>query len=362
MPSLAIVIVNYNTRDLLRDCLRSIAAGALRCAPEIWVVDNASSDGSAAMVRAEFPHVGLIASAYNGGYAYANNLALREILGWTGIDGRARYIVPPQIVPPRTTNDERRRGTIYRAPTDRAPTDRAPTDRAPTYENQNSNQKSKIKNQKSDYVLLLNSDTAVPPGALDALIDYLESHPDVGACGPKLLLADGSLDLACRRSFPTPEVAFYRITGLSRLFPRSPRFGRYNMTFLDPDVETEVDAVVGACMLVRASVVREVGLLDEAFFMYGEDLDWAYRIKQYGWRIMYVPSVTIHHYKRASSRQRPFRSIRAFHGAMRVFHRRHYAATTPAALNLLIEAGITLKEAWSLGSNLIRPAATRRVD
>ena len=320
MPSLAIVIVNYNTRDLLRDCLRSIAAGALRCAPEIWVVDNASSDGSAAMVRAEFPHVGLIASAYNGGYAYANNLALREILGWT-------------------TNAEES-----------------------TIENQSSNQKSKIKNQKSDYVLLLNSDTAVPPGALDALIDYLESHPDVGACGPKLLLADGSLDLACRRSFPTPEVAFYRITGLSRLFPRSPRFGRYNMTFLDPDVETEVDAVVGACMLVRASVVREVGLLDEAFFMYGEDLDWAYRIKQYGWRIMYVPSVTIHHHKRASSRQRPFRSIRAFHGAMRVFHRRHYAATTPAALNLLIEAGITLKEAWSLGSNLIRPAATRRVD
>ncbi|HEY3230685.1 MAG TPA: glycosyltransferase [Roseiflexaceae bacterium] len=334
MPSLAIVIVNYNTRDLLRDCLRSIAAGALRCAPEIWVVDNASSDGSAAMVRAEFPHVGLIASAHNGGYAYANNLALREILGWTA-------------------TDDRHKGATYRAPTN------TEESRA---ENQSSNQKSKIKNQKSDYVLLLNSDTAVPPGALDALIDYLEAHPDVGACGPKLLLADGSLDLACRRSFPTPEVAFYRITGLSRLFPHSPRFGRYNMTFLDPDIETEVDAVVGACMLVRAPVVREVGLLDEAFFMYGEDLDWAYRIKQYGWRIMYVPSVTIHHYKRASSRQRPFRSIRAFHGAMRVFHRRHYAATTPAALNLLIEAGITLKEAWSLGSNLIRPAATRRVD
>jgi N-acetylglucosaminyl-diphospho-decaprenol L-rhamnosyltransferase len=320
MPSLAIVIVNYNTRDLLRDCLRSIAVGALRCAPEIWVVDNASSDGSAAMVRAEFPHVGLIASAHNGGYAYANNLALREILEWT-------------------TNIE-----------------------DSTTENQSFDQKSNIKNLKPDYVLLLNSDTTVPPGALDALIDYLESHPDAGACGPKLLLADGSLDLACRRSFPSPAVAFYRIVGLSRLFPRSPRFGRYNMTFLDPDVETEVDAVVGACMLVRASVVREVGLLDEAFFMYGEDLDWAYRIKQYGWRIMYVPSVTIHHYKRASSRQRPFRSIRAFHGAMRVFHRRHYAATTPAALNLLIEAGITLKEAWSLGSNLIRPAATRRVD
>jgi len=183
----------------------------------------------------------------------------------------------------------------------------------------------------------------------------------VGACGPKLLLADGSLDLACRRAFPTPEVAFYRMTGLARLFPRSPRFARYNMTFLDPDIETEVDALVGACMLLRAPVLREVGLLDETFFMYGEDLDWAYRIKQYGWKIMYVPSVTVHHYKRAASGQRPFRSIRAFYDAMRIFHRKHYAATTPVALNLLIEAGIALKEAWSLGSNLLRPAAARRV-
>jgi N-acetylglucosaminyl-diphospho-decaprenol L-rhamnosyltransferase len=201
----------------------------------------------------------------------------------------------------------------------------------------------------------------VPPGALDALVAYVEAHPGVGVCGPKLLLADGSLDLACRRAFPSPEVAFYRMTGLSRLFPRSPRFGRYNMTFLDPNAEAEVDSVVGACMLVRGAVLREVGLLDETFFMYGEDLDWAYRIKQYGWKIMYVPSVTFHHYKRMSSRQRPFRSIRAFYDAMRVFHRKHYAATTPMALNVLIEAGIALKEAWSLGSNLLRPAAARRV-
>jgi GT2 family glycosyltransferase len=175
------------------------------------------------------------------------------------------------------------------------------------------------------------------------------------------VLADGSLDVACRRAFPTPEVAFYRMTGLSRLFPHSPRFGRYNMTFLDPNTEAEVDSVVGACMLVRGAVAREVGLLDESYFMYGEDLDWAYRIKQYGWKIMYVPSVTINHYKRMSSRQRPFRSIRAFYDAMRVFHRKHYATTTPMALNMLIEAGITLKEAWSLGSNLLRPTAARRV-
>jgi N-acetylglucosaminyl-diphospho-decaprenol L-rhamnosyltransferase len=308
MPSLAIVIVSYNTRDLLRDCLRSIAGSAASRMPEIWVVDNASSDGSAEVVRAEFPYVRVIVAERNGGYAYANNLALREIIGdggWGMGDG-----------------------SISPSP---------------------------------DYVLLLNPDTIVPPGALDALVAYLAAHPEVGACGPKLLLADGSLDVACRRAFPTPKVAFYRMTGLARLFPRSPRFGRYNMTFLDPNAEAEVDSVVGACMLVRETVVREVGLLDETYFMYGEDLDWAYRIKQYGWKIMYVPSVTIHHYKRMSSRQRPFRSIRAFYDAMRVFHRKHYAATTPAALNMLIEAGITLKEAWSLGSNLLRPAVARRV-
>jgi GT2 family glycosyltransferase len=312
MPSLAIVIVSYNTRDLLRACLRSIE-GSSTCALDIWVVDNASGDGSAAMVRAEFAHVHVIDSPRNGGYAYANNLALREVMG-----NRSWVLGESDPAP----------STQHPAP---------------------------------DYVLLLNPDTVVPPGALDALASFMEAHADVGACGPRLLLGDGSLDVACRRSFPTPEIAFYRMTGLARLFPHSPRFGRYNMTYLDPELQTVVDAVVGACMLVRGQVVREVGLLDEAYFMYGEDLDWAYRIKQYGWKIMYLPSMVVHHYKRASSRQRPFPSIRAFYDAMRVFHRKHYAATTPAPLNALIELGITLKEVWGIGSNLLRPPAARRV-
>jgi N-acetylglucosaminyl-diphospho-decaprenol L-rhamnosyltransferase len=315
VTSLAIIIVNYNTRDLLRDCLRSLEQGAARCETTVWVVDNASPDGSAAMVRAEFPGVRLIASPRNGGFAYANNLALRELLA----EGE-----------PATANssgDSPARSSL-----------------------------------SHDYVLLLNPDTVTPPGSLDALVDYMEAHPDVGACGPKLLLADGTLDLACRRSFPTPEVSFYRMVGLSRLFPRSPRFGRYNMTYLDPDVETEVDSVVGACMLVRGSVVREIGPLDEAYFMYGEDLDWAYRIKEFGWRIVYVPRATVHHYKRAASTQRAIPSIRAFYDAMRVFYRKHYAATTPAPVNTVIEAGITLKEYLGLGSNLLRPPAARRVE
>jgi GT2 family glycosyltransferase len=209
--------------------------------------------------------------------------------------------------------------------------------------------------------MLLNNDTLVPAGALDGLVDYLETHPEVGAVGPKLILPDGTLDLACRRSFPTPEVSFYRMLGLSRLFPKSPRFARYNLTYLDPDEESEVDALVGACMLLRSAVVREVGLLDEQFFMYGEDLDWAYRIKQYGWRVAYYPRVVIHHYKRAASTRRAIPSIRAFYDAMRIFHRKHYAATTPAPLNALIEIGITLKELLALGRNYLLPPAARRV-
>ncbi len=296
MPRLAIVIVNYNTCDLLRACLQSLAEGAAQNAT-IWVVDNASGDDSATMVQAEFPSVRLILNQQNTGYAAANNLAIREAL-----------------------------------------------------------------QQDAEYVLLLNPDTVAPPNALDQLIVYLERHPEVGACGPRLLLPDGSLDLACRRSFPTPEVSLYRLLGLAKLFPRSPRFARYNMTYLSPDIETEVDSVVGACMLVRASVVREVGMLDETYFMYGEDLDWAFRIKQYGWRVMYVPSVVIYHYKRASSSQRPFGAIRNFYDAMRIFYRKYYAATTPAPLGWLIEAGITIKEFIGLGRNLLRAPSARRVE
>lgn len=313
MARLAVVILNYNRADLLADCLRSIYAHATRCVLTVWVVDNASSDGSAALVRDEFPQVRLIVSSHNGGYAYGNNLALREIMG---IDDHV--------------SGEASAGRAVRP-------------------------------AAADYVMLLNNDTVVPAGAFDGLVDFLETNPDVGIVGPRLTLPDGSLDMACRRSFPTPEVAFYRLTGLSTLFPRRERFGRYNMTYLDPAIQCDVDAVVGACMLLRASVIHEAGLLDETFFMYGEDLDWAYRVKTYGWRVVYYPAVQILHYKRAASTRRAIPSIRAFYDAMRIFHRKHFAATTPAPMNALIEVGISLKEALALGRNLLRPAAARRV-
>ncbi len=292
MFRIAVVIVNYNTRDLLRMCLQSLAHAAERAQLDVWVVDNGSRDQSSTMVTSEFPAVHLIESDYNGGFSYANNLAIRSILAHSD---------------------------------------------AP------------------EYVMILNPDTVVEPRAFDVLVDYLQQHPDVGAVGPRLLLPDGSLDLACRRSFPTPEVSFWRMTGLSRLFPHSRRFGRYNMTYVDPAETIDVDALVGACMLMPTSVIREVGLLDETYFMYGEDLDWCYRIKMYGWRIVYVADAVVHHIKRASSRQRPVQSIANFYDAMRIFFRRYYADKTPAPLRWFIETGITLKERTELVRNHFRP-------
>ena len=175
----------------------------------------------------------------------------------------------------------------------------------------------------------------------EVVLGYMDAHPGCGAAGPKLVLPNGELDLACRRSFPSPEISFYRMTGLSKFFPRSRLFGRYNVTYLSPDVETEVDSVVGAFMLVRREAIAQVGLLDETFWMYGEDLDWAFAIKQAGWQVRYNPAVAVLHVKRAASRQSRRAQI-AFHEAMLYFYDKHYAATTSPALGALVVLGIRL--------------------
>ena len=299
MLDLGIVITSYNTRDLLRTCLRSVYASQGDFTFEVCVVDNASSDGSAEMVAAEFPQARLIANAENVGYPSANNQGLRAF-GFTD----------------QPTNQ------LTNKPT-----------------NQLTNQPT---NQPIS-ALLLNSDTELPPDALARMLDFMAEHPDVGVAGPKLVLPDGSLDLACRRSFPTPEVSFYQLTGLARLFPHSRRFGRYNLTYLDPDQGTEVDSVVGAFMLVRGLVIAQAGLMDEQFFLYGEDLDWAYRIKAAGWKVYYNPAVTVLHVKRASTRQSPRAQIE-FYRAMDIFYRKHYAAQTPWWLHVLIVSAISLRQ------------------
>jgi hypothetical protein len=289
---LAIVILNYNTRDLLRRCLATVYASQGDFSWAVCVVDNASSDGSAEMVRVEFPQATLIASPINGGYPYGNNLGLRHF-GWSDLPGAGDPVGTPR------------------------------------------------------YALLLNPDTELPPTALADMLAFMDGRPQCGVAGPKLVRLDGSLDLACRRSFPTPQVSLYRMAGLSKLFPRSPRFGRYNMTFLDPDQTTEVDSVVGAYMQVRGQAIQDVGLLDEAFFMYGEDLDWAYRIKQHGWQVWYNPAVTVLHVKEAASKTSS-KARYEFYRAMLIFYRKHYQATTPLWLHWAIVGGIGLRGALDL--------------
>lgn len=291
-PVVHVIIPSYNTADYLCRCLDSLRAPQGELQLEIHVVDNASVDDTIQRVREGYPEVHLLVSGHNGGFAYAVNMALRQVLA------------------------NRPHGPYY--------------------------------------VLLLNSDTELPPTTIGRMIASMEEHPEAGAVGPQLILADGRLDLACRRSFPTPEVAFYRLFGLSLLFPRSRRFGRYNMTYLDRDQTAEVDALCGAFMLVRGQVVVNVGLLDEAFFFYGEDLDWCYRIKQAGWTIAYVGEVRVRHWKRVSSRQQPWSSLRSFYQAMRIFHRKHFAARYPWFVNAAIELGISLREGLAMLAHVVR--------
>ncbi len=299
MYDVGIVILNWNTRDYLKRCLETVLASEGDFTYRVVVVDNASIDDSADMVRRTFPDVELVVSDTNGGYSSGNNLGLRAL----GLRGAGDV-----------TADAPR------------------------------------------YALLLNPDTEVPPDALYNMMRFMDARPDAGVAGPKLALEDGSLDLACRRSFPTPMVSLYRFSGLSKLFPQSPRFGRYNMTFADPDQEIEVDSVVGAYMQVRREAIQAVGLLDESFFMYGEDLDWAYRIKKAGWKVFYHPQVVVKHVKRAASRKSRKAQFE-FQRAMLIFYRKHYRATTPLWLHSLVMLGLLVKGGPALWPEMRRTLA-----
>jgi N-acetylglucosaminyl-diphospho-decaprenol L-rhamnosyltransferase len=311
---LGIVIVNYNVRDLLRDCLASVYDSRGEFSFEVCVVDNGSADGSADMVAAEFPQARLI-RAENRGYAAGNNLGLRAFGFEEDPSRRSATPGPPSAcsaLPPR-------------------------------------------------YALLLNPDTLLPPAALAEMLAFMAANPQAGVAGPRLVRADGSLDRACRRSFPTPEIAAYRLLGLSRLFPRSRRFGRYNLTYLPPDVTTEVDAVVGAFMLLRGEALAGAGLLDERFFMYAEDLDLCYRLKQQDWQVWYNAAVTVLHYKGESSQQRSAVSNAHFYGTMRLFHDKHYKQHTFFLINWLIYAAVGLLGGWAAVRDRLRPAEQRGV-
>lgn len=204
------------------------------------------------------------------------------------------------------------------------------------------------------YVLLLNSDTVIRRDTLETMVSFMDSRPDLGASGCKVILPDGSLDKACKRGFPTPEASFYYAFGFSKLFPDKPKFNGYQLGYLDPDQDYPVDCLVGAFMLVRRETIEQVGGLDEQFFMYGEDLDWCYRIKEAGWGIYYYPATSIVHLKGGSARRRPFKIVYEFHRAMILFHRKHYRKQYNSMINGAVYAGVALKFMLSLGVNVLK--------
>jgi N-acetylglucosaminyl-diphospho-decaprenol L-rhamnosyltransferase len=277
-PSLDVVVVSYRCRALLRNCLRSLEMHPARLRMSIYVVDNASGDGTVEMLAEEFPDVEAIALSSNAGFSVANNIGIRR--------GAGRY------------------------------------------------------------VLVLNPDTRVTAGALDHMLELMEERRDVGISGCRLELNDGSFDHAAKRSFPTIVGALGHFTGIGRRDRASNRLAQYRA----PEVEHgEVDAVNGAFMLLRRSALEEVGLFDEGFWMYMEDLDLCFRFARAGWKTWYESSVTIVHVKAATSgTNRKPRLNYAFHYSMYRFYRKHYAEQRSAAFNSLVYAGIALKLALSV--------------
>ena len=190
------------------------------------------------------------------------------------------------------------------------------------------------------HLFILNPDTIVQEDTLSTLVQFMDSHPNAGAVGCKILNPDGTFAPESRRSFPTPAVAFYRMTGLSKLFPGHRQFGRYNLSYLSPDEATEVDALSGSCMVVRKAVIGIAGMFDEDFFMYGEDLDWCYRIQEAGWSIHYTPDTQIIHYKGESTKKGELRYILLFYGAMLRFAEKHFKERHSFFFRLFLRLGI----------------------
>ena len=214
-----------------------------------------------------------------------------------------------------------------------------------------------IQQANGRFILILNPDTIVQEDTLERMVAFMEKHPACGALGCQILNPDGSFAPESRRAFPTPEIAFWRMTGLGRLFPRSRRFGGYNMTYLPEDEAAEVDALSGSCMFVRREALlgeRGAGMFDEDFFMYGEDLDLCFRIQRAGWSIWYTPDTRIIHYKGESTKKGEIRYVRLFYGAMLLFIEKHLDRKHSTILASLLRLGIWSRAALTLVGNTFR--------
>jgi GT2 family glycosyltransferase len=264
-----VIIVSWNVRDLLRDCLRSLEVSRPALDLEIVVVDAASQDGTVDMIRAEYPWVVLIPSSENVGFPRGNNLGIAA--------SRGRYI------------------------------------------------------------LLLNPDTVVLGDALARMVEHLERHPDVGVLGGQLLNSDGTIQ-SSRRRFPSLLTGFFESTWLQPFAPRGLLRAYYALDLPD-DRTADVDWVIGACLMVPRQVVNVIGALDEGYFMYSEELDWCRRIKDAGWRVVYLPDAKfVHHYGKSSEQAVTARQIN-FQRAKLRYYRKYHGRPAVAALRLYLLGG-----------------------
>lgn len=290
---LSVVIVSYNTKELLSDCLKSASVAAKTIKAEVFVVDNNSHDGSSQMVAKSFSWVKLISNLDNRGFSKANNQA--------------------------------------------------------------------IKLARGKYVLILNPDTRVLPGTFTKMIKFMEENPDIGVATCRVEFPNGSLDVDCRRHFPTPWRSFCHFSGLSKIFKGSKIFDQYNYGYLPDGREHEIDACVGAFMIIPKKAIQKIGLFDETFFFYGEDLDWCWRFKESGYKIVYTPITKIIHYKgassgikkssqeitKATSQSRKIvmsQSVRA----MRIFYKKHLEDKYPFFINWLMYSSMWVLEKYRL--------------
>lgn len=283
---LSVVIVNYNVKYFLEQCLYAVRKAKHNLAIEVFVVDNHSVDGSIEMLKDKFPEVILIENKDNVGFSVANNQAMKLA--------------------------------------------------------------------KGEYVLLLNPDTVVQEDTFVKVCDFMDAHPDAGGLGVKMIDGKGQFLPESKRGLPTPFVAFCKIVGLSALFPQSKKFGQYHLGFLDKNKTHVVDVLAGAFMLMRKTVLDEVGLLDETFFMYGEDIDLSYRIQLGGYQNYYFPDTQIIHYKGESTKKSSVNYVFVFYNAMIIFAEKHFSKSNAKLFSFLINIAIYLRAGLAIAARFLR--------
>jgi len=278
--TLSVIIVNYNVRYFLEQCLHSVIKAALNIEAEIVVVDNNSTDDSLVYLKPKFPGVKFIENAVNGGFGRACNLGLEESTG--------------------------------------------------------------------QYVLFLNPDTIVAEDSFTNCIQFFESHRDCGALGVKMIDGSGSFLKESKRAFPSPLTSLFKLAGFAFLFPKSKLFSRYHLGHLDKEKNHEVDVLAGAFLMTKNVVLQQVGSFDEAFFMYGEDVDLSYRIQKAGYKNYYFAETTIIHFKGESTKRGSFNYVRMFYQAMMTFVKKHYGGARAGIFNFSIRLAITIRAVISL--------------